>query len=298
MGHILAITGDHHSNSTVGLHPPTFWLDDGNPIGQSDRQKWIWARWKHYWGAVNKTKEHTGWPVTSIMLGELADDISSKHKSSQVVTTNPSDMINLAVRTLGPAMEVADDIVVLRGTEAHSGTSSNLDETVAREIGAQRSPMGTYSWWQFRATYSGVTIDAAHHPGTSSRVPHTSGNEANRLASKLFYEYSIENVIKTRRGKDIIPWPHLAVRGHNHKPADSGDNQPGGHPDAAIRTIITPAWKFGTSFGYRIAGSKLPIGGLMVTCNQGRYKVHKLYYWPDTLGVGAFPSADGYGITA
>jgi hypothetical protein len=295
MGHILAITGDHHANSTVGLFPPSFTLDDGNRVAASDRQRWTWVQWNAYWKAVWGVKDKTGWPVTSIMLGELADDLKHKHKTSQLISTNESDMIRLALETLKPARYVADQIVVLRGTEAHTGSSANLDETIGREIGAVASPSGTRSWWQYRADFDGVIIDAAHHPGFSSRVPHTAGNEAMRLASKVFYEYSIENILRSRDGRELINWPHLVFRGHNHRPADSIDNQPGGHPAAAIRSIITPSWQGPTAFVYRIAASQVPIGGLIVTCDDGRFTVHKLYYWPSP---GEFSSADGWAQAA
>jgi hypothetical protein len=291
MGHILAITGDHHANSTVGLAPPEFILDDGNKVLASERQRWIWARWIAYWKSVGRVKEQSGWPVTAIMLGELADDLKHKHKTSQLISTNESDMIRLAISTLAPASHFADQIVVLRGTEAHSGVSSNLDETIAREIGASTSPLGTHSWWQYRADFDGVFIDAAHHPGFSSRVPHTAGNEAMRLASKVFYEYSIENILRSRDGRPLVNWPHLVFRGHNHRPADSIDNQPGGHPAAAIRSIITPSWQGPTAFAYRISASQVPIGGLIVTCQEGRFTVHKLFYWPSP---GEFNTADGW----
>ena len=291
MGHIIAVTGDHHVNSTVGLCPPTFTLDDGGRHLASDRQRWIWAQWIHFWTTVAKVKKQAGWPVTAILLGELADDLGHKHKTTQLITNNINDIMEMAMATLKPIQETADQIVVLRGTEAHSGLSACLDEALAKQIGAVGTTVGTSSWWQYRARFEDVVIDAAHHPGAASRVNHTSGNEANRLAGRLFYEYSIENILRSRRQKALIPWPNLVLRGHNHKPADSMDNQPGGHPDAAIRAIITPSWQFGTSFGYQIAGGQLPIGGLIITVNGSKMVVNKIFAWPSP---GIFPSADGW----
>jgi len=295
MGVILAITGDHHANSTVGLCPSSFKLDDGGLHVASERQRWIWGRWLAFWRSVQNVKEHTGWPVTSIILGEIVDDLNHKHKTTQVITNNKADIIRLGETTLAPVLETADNIVVLRGTEAHSGPSACLDEILAENIGAERSPQGTYSWWQYRAVYDGVVIDAAHHPGTRTLTPHTAGNEANRLASKIFYEYGKENIIRSRSGQEMVPWPHLVLRGHNHRPADSGDNQPGGHPLTAVRAIITPSWQVGTAFGYRLGGDTLPIGGLIITCKDARFKVHKIYYWPSS---GLFPSADSWSAAA
>ena len=68
--------------------------------------------------------------------------------------------------------------------------------------------------------------------------------------------------------------PHLYVRGHVHRPGDSYDIAP-------VRALILPSWQHTTSYGYRIGGGDLPIGGVIVTCSDGRYTVDKLYYnWP------------------
>ncbi len=276
--HILVVTGDHHANSTVGLCPPTVSLDDGGYYHASAGQRWIWNCWLTFWRQVQKLKDQSNCPITWLILGEIADDL--KHSKTQLITTNPADIIEIGLETITHQADLVDELIVIRGTEAHTGPSACLDEEIARRLLAKRSPSGTMSHWEFRGEFSGVVIDAQHHPAASSRVPHTRGNEAGRLASRIFYEYSIDNIIRLRTGRDLAPWPHLVLRGHNHWPADSGDNQPGGHPVAAIRAIITPSWQLPTAFGYRLGGGRLPIGGLIITCCDGRFTVHKIYFLP------------------
>lgn len=293
---ILAITGDVHANSTVGLCPPKVELDDGGRYISSDRQRWIWGRWLSYVLQVKRLKDKTGHEVVLVLLGELVDNIGKKIATSQVVTTNVADVLHIGDQVLEPMLAVADKVIVLRGTEAHVGSNSCLDEIVAERINHKygtivKSPIGTNSWYQFRGEFDGVTIDAAHHPGVGNRTHHTAGNEATRLASKIFYEYSIDNIIRSRTGEPIVAWPHLILRGHNHRPADSGDNQPGGHPIAAMRALITPSWQLGTAYSYRLGGGVLPIGGLIAVASDGRVNVNKLFYYP---APGTFLSTDSY----
>ena len=67
--------------------------------------------------------------------------------------------------------------------------------------------------------------------------------------------------------------PHLRVYGHVHRPADSYDQFP-------VRALINPSWQLSTSFGHRIGGDVLPVGGSFVICDNGEYELKKRYvYW-------------------
>lgn len=267
-GYIIPIVGDMHVNSTVALCPPSFMLDDGGTYSASPVQTWIWERWEKFWEEVVKVKEKYKLRCVAMLNGELADN--NVHHTTQLISRNPADQIALAESVLLPIRKISDNIIVIRGTEAHTGPSANMDEIMARKLRAVPSinsvKTGEHraSWWEFYGEFSGVTINISHHPGTSHRRPYTKGNDAMRLAFIQSYKYM-------ERG--LFP-PDLVIRGHNHIPVDSFDNHPS-------RAIIGPSWQLNTSYGYRIGGGWLPVGGMYVLCRDGKYKVIKRYFdWP------------------
>lgn len=261
---VVALVSDLHCNSTTALCPPVVDLDDRGQYHAGPIQRAIWRHWLAYWKAVKTAR--AGKRLVIVLNGELADN--NHHPTSQLVTRNPADMLKLSAEALAPALALLgedDRIFVTRGTEAHSGGSAYMDETVANDIGATGPGDDLYSHWQLRLDIEGVRFDIAHHPpGGGGRVPWTRGNFAGRLAAMSFYE-AIERNEKP---------PHLYVRGHVHRPGDSYDLTP-------VRALILPSWQHTTSYGYRIGGGDLPIGGAIVTCSDGRYMVDKMYYhWP------------------
>lgn len=262
---IFAVFGDLHVNSTVALCPPRVPLDDGGEYRASPMQAWIWGHWRDYWGRVGETAaRYPEAEVWGVCLGELADN--NYHKSSQLITLNPVDQMTAAEMTMDVAKQHLDWLVVLRGTEAHSGLSGAWDEALAQELGAMRHGDGNYSAHHWAADFGGWTLDAAHHPGTGHMRPWTRGGDANRLAAMTAYSY-IDNGM----------WPpSLAVRGHNHKPSDSADNHP-------TRAVITPSWQLTNAYGYRLGSiHPLPIGGVIVTVqDRDNWTVEPVYAkWP------------------
>jgi hypothetical protein len=225
---------------------------------------WIWRHWLAYWQAVAKKRQ--GKRLIVVLNGELADD--NYHPTTQLVTRNPADMLKLSAEVLAPALSLIDEgdkIFVLRGTEAHSGPSAHLDETIAQDIGATGPGGDIASHWRLRMAVEGVRFDIAHHPpGGGGRLPWTRGTFANRLAAMTIFDCA-------ESGEKA---PHLLVRGHVHRPDDSFDR-------FATRALVLPAWQLQTSYGHRIGGDVLPIGGVIVTCDGGHYEIEKIYrQWP------------------
>ena len=259
-GAIVAIAGDLHTNSTTALCPPAINLDDGGTYRASKIQKWIWKHWRAFWGQIAEAKKRTGYPVLAIFNGELADDLN--HRSTQLITKNTDDQLRIAVAAMSPALDVADHIIVTRGTEAHSGASATIDEIIARDIGAIPDTDGVdhHARWLWRGSVAGVNFHVAHHPGMGHARAWTRGGDANRIAAQVFYRYG------ERR---MLP-PDLAIFGHTHKPVDSYDNHP-------VRAIVLPSWQLTNAYGHRLGGDWLPIGAAYVVCEKGQYEVHKCY---------------------
>ena len=268
MATTVAIVSDLHCNSTVALCPPTVNLDDGGTYRASKAQRWIWRQWTSYWREVAESRERAGGSLIVVLNGELADD--NYHPTTQLVTRNPADMLKLSAAVLTPMLDMlkeGDRVFVTRGTEAHSGPSAHLDETIANDISAAPfdEDANIYSHWRLKMQVDDVRFDIAHHPpGGGGRVPWTRGNFANRLAAMIAFECA-------ERGERP---PHFLIRGHVHRPGDSYDA-------FSVRAMVLPSWQLTTSFGHRIGGDPLPVGGVIVTCDRSRATVVKHYSnWP------------------
>lgn len=274
---IVAIAGDIHSNSTVALCPPRVRLDDGGEYVASDAQRWIWRKWLAFWAEIEERRAAIGGPLFVVLNGELADD--NHHATTQLITRNPADQLKTALQVLEPVTRLlrdGDRVFVTRGTEAHSGLSSSMDETLARELGAENCSENAkngekitnmpVSLQVLRMEVDGVRFDIAHHPpGGGGRRPWTAANFAPTLAAMTFYEAAA-------RGEKA---PHLLVRGHVHRPGDSYDAHP-------VRALVLPSWQLSTAYGYRIGGGTLPVGGAYVICrDRWNYEVVKRFWeWP------------------
>lgn len=265
-GAIVAVVGDLHCNSTVALGRPIFLLDEEGQYRASPQQRWIWRHWLDYWQQVAAAKERTGYPVVAVLNGELADD--NYHATTQLVTRNNADQIRHAVSVLEPCLDVADHIVVTRGTEAHSKQNATMDELIAEDIGAVRDNHGHAAMWSFRASLKGVDILVTHHPqGGGGGRSWTGDNAANLLAA---------DIMLSHHDAGEKP-PDLVFTGHIHKKQDS-------HDAHKTRVVMVPSWQLCTSYGYRIGGGVkpfLPIGGVYAIIEDGQYEVFKCYKdWP------------------
>ena len=259
---IIAHVGDLHVNSSVALMPPEVHKDDGQTVLASETQRWLWSKWLSYWKETAHYKKKTGGKVIGVINGDWGD--MNKHSGFQLVEqSNPDTVINMMIATVAPMRKVCDEIVVIRGTEAHTGGSGWLENRAAQEIGAVRNENDrTWSWYIWEAEIDGVKLTSSHHPGTNSMRPWTAGNEANRRAVIDIYNYA---------GRDWCP--KLTLWGHFHHDADSGDTHP-------IRAIYNRAWQVKTSFVYRIglATQADQVGGLWVFCHDGKAHVLKREY--------------------
>jgi len=249
-----------HIGSTVGLCTPTVELDDGGGYTASKSQRWLWRNWQDYWGQVAALKAE-GAQVVALLNGDVGD--RNKHSAYQLVTVNRATLLRMMVDALQPVLDVADHIVIVRGTEAHTGQSAELEEALAKDIGAVPDVQaGTASWWYWEATLEQVRVAAAHHPGTNSMRPWTRGGGANRAAAMTMDSYYGQR------------WqPDLAIFNHVHHNEDSYDNHP-------LRAIFNRCFSLQTAYDHR-SGRGLQrsvIGGLIVTIEDGSYDVDKPAY--------------------
>lgn len=246
---VVVWCSDLHINSTVALCVPDYEMDDGNKHKNSKLQDALYEAWVDAWKQVKQKAK--GREVIGIIGGEIAD-IGAKHPGLQFVTRNRDTVEKMAQETLIPMLEVIDKLIVLRGTEAHTELSSQLDESIARQI-AKSSDWykkvkvirdgSKYSHYYCRRYIGGRLFDLAHHVGMGS-AQRSERDAANHLAADLIMKYA--------RWKELPP--DFALRGHVHRHSDSADNFP-------TRAIISGAWQMHTAFSSRIGadGSKADI---------------------------------------
>lgn len=267
--YLVGGTGDLHTGSTVGLCVPRFQRDDGDWWTASPGQRWLWENWLRFTDHLGEQKVKHGVPLIGFINGEAVD--KNWHKTSQLVSVNTSDILRLGKRVLRPFVDVCDHLILTRGTEAHSGINGELDEIIAEQMGATPDPLGRYARWTWNDEVAGVLWDVAHHPGAGGTRESATGRAALTLGMETILRYE-------RLG---LPRPHLIIRGHNHVPGDSGDNF--FTADRKTRAYILPGWQLPTSFTYRINGSELPVGGLVVKCSNGDWEAES---WREYLVKG------------
>lgn len=256
---IVAVVGDLHVNSTVGLCPPYVDLDDGGTYRPSKAQRWLWRCWLDFWNKIGALKREHGAQCYAVLNGDLADD--NRHSKHQLITPNNTTVIRMTAGVLEPALDVADRAFVVRGTEAHAGPSAQLDEKVAEDIDAERNEEAkTWSWWWLPLEAAGVRFDIAHHPQTFGSRPWTLDPAAARHAVIIRDQY-------WERGERP---PDVAVRSHVHTYSLSAKR-------LKPQFFYTPPWELTTAHGHRRGGGGgvEPVGGLPFVCQNGEYTFDK-----------------------
>lgn len=265
--------GDIHINSTTAVCVPEFEKDNGDIHTSGRLQRALWAAWLDACGEVKKL-HNRGWEIVTCIGGEIADE-SSKHLTYEYITHNTDDIRRMSLDTLDPLLQVTDKLIVLRGTEAHSGIASNLDEGIAREIAKGYDLQvirdgKRYSHYYIKRYIGGRLFDLAHHV-SNGHARRTQKDVANHLSADLQMDY-VRNW--SRRKSTRFELPDFALRGHVHKHSDSYDNFP-------IRSIICPAWQTKTSYVHRI-GASVEISDIgMILVEPASKRVEWLRYETD-----------------
>lgn len=255
----VVIVSDTHINSTVGLCKPAINLDDGGTYRISPAQHWLWRTWLRFIDDVSiLTKDYR---VVVVFNGDIGE-VDTKRRTTQLVTVNKATILRMVVETIEPLTDVADAIFVIRGTPAHAGKSSWLEEALARDLNiCIKSSKDIYSHYQVKGNIGGVLFDIAHH-GRMGQLRHTAKLYAIRLAQETMDKYN---------DKGHQP-PDIVVRSHHHRRADSGLNWP-------CFGVFTPGWQAPTEYIYRISGENDSddVGGDVYLCSKDAAKTINNY---------------------
>lgn len=222
----------------------------------SKGQRFLWTSWLDYWAKVAAAKQRLDAQVFAVYNGDLVD-VNGKHQQSQNISQNKSDVFGMAIDALEPALDVADLNFIVRGTAAHVGSSGELEDIIAIDIGAEGPGKGQHSWWELMLEVDGVKFDIRHH-GPLGRLDHTAGNALNRRAVEIMTMYSQD-------GQRV---PDIAVQSHNHRFETSSDSYP-------VKVFAMPAFQLITEFVNRIGVIRpADIGGIWFETNAGQWLDH------------------------
>lgn len=190
-----------------------------------------------------------------VNLGDITEGV--KHKSAQRISEDTEDHVALAQLFMKPVVDVADMVVAIRGTEAHTGIGSTLEEAVwkpfADKVWKFDDEAGALTGYRAFIDVGGVRFDFEHHIAGAGR-PWTKGGNIQRRAISAMFETSFA-------GEQPA---HYVFRGHTHIAHDTGDNEP------QPRGVICRTWKDkGDAFAHRIASEFNPALGAQYVIVNG-----------------------------
>lgn len=257
----VVVTSDQHARSTVGLiSPKGVALDDGGRYRPSKAQLWLWDHWRAAWERAVEEAHRAGAELWWVNNGDLVD--GDHHHTYQIVSRNSIQEREIVRDILDvPLSYSPKHIFIVRGTETHTGPAASAEESIARALSDDwpvewQSDPHTASWWHLMLEAEGVLLDFMHHGRVGWR-PWTMAGQVGNLAAQIVFE----------RANAGEPIPHIAVRSHYHRYADTGDL-------FRCRLIQTPAWQLATSYVRRVVPESLAdIGLVWILIDDGTYRV-------------------------
>ena len=255
----VVVIADLHINSTVALCKPVINLDDGGTYHASKSQRWLWKCWLDLW--TEKIKKTSGDKIL-VINGDLGE-LDTMRRSTQIISANKATIQLLVLDTIEPALAWADRVYIIRGTAAHTGKSSWLEEAIAADLDHAVPSPNSASWWHLRTVCEGVRFDIAHH-ASMGKLPQSEKNAANKLAFLAQYRYAVD--MKQQP-------PDVVIRSHNHRYADSGNN-------FGTYALCTAAWTIATEYVYRIGqeNTLADIGAHVFKCEDGKFTPEYISY--------------------
>lgn len=263
---VLACVSDVHAGGTTALCPDKIVLDDGGEYHASKAQRWLFQCWRDYWERVARVRDDLKAELYTVFNGDAVD--GDHHKTTQIMSGNPNAQAAAWNAALSIPLALAPHrIAIIRGTEAHVGQSASAEERIADGLRRDKRPIvtepdtGAASWWHWRPELQGVRLDITHH-GRIGQMEHTRASQIVLYAHQIHMAYT---------KNDERP-PDLALRGHNHKVADSFDA-------CKPRVVATGAWQLGTSYVHKVQPDSLAdVQGVIVVIRDGAYTVEKVHF--------------------
>lgn len=247
----VVVISDLHCGCQLGLCPPNgVTLDEGGTYQPSEQQRKVWGYWLMFWNDWVPMVTR-GEPFDLVINGDTLDGVH--HRSTHQISHNLKDQKHVAQEILEPVIEKAENLYVIRGTEAHVGPSGVLEEELARDLKAVPNDIGQharYDLWK-RIGDEGL-IHILHHIGTTG----SNAYEGTALTKELTEEWNEA----ARWGEEP---PDVVVRSHRHRKYEC--RAPSRKGEAIC--IVTPGWQLKTPFVWKLPGGRLAppqFGGILV----------------------------------
>jgi hypothetical protein len=247
-------------------------LDGGGLYYPSTEQKMVFAKWTELWSEWVPEACHRE-PFAVLLNGDALDGVH--HGSTTQISQNHADQVKIATKILEPIVDLCGGrFYMTRGTEAHVGPSAEMEELLAKSVGAVSDKAGSYSRFEIYMQLGKGLIHALHHIGTTG----TTHYESTAVMKELSESY-------TEAGRWTDAPPDVIIRSHRHR-----------HIEVRVPTrlgygitFVTAGWQLKTPFTYKIPGGRLTtpqIGGSLVRQgDRDLYTRHKIWRMPRPLVV-------------
>lgn len=239
----VLILSDLHCGHRVGLTPEPWQY----PV-KSDAVRYKWGKvqrqcWKWY---VDSLKEHGPFDVV-ILNGDAVDGKGFRSGGTEQITTDRLEQVEMAALCVREAQTKDTKVIVVRGTPYHCGADEDLEDALAREVGAIK--VGNHEW----PNVEGVVFDVKHAVGSSS-VPH--GRHTAISRERLW------GLLWAERGE--APKADVFIRSHVHYHSFAGG--PG------WLAMTTPALQsLGSKYGAKMCAGVVDFGFVVFDCEDGAY---------------------------
>ena len=247
----LIVISDTHCGCQLGLHPnePTE-LDDGGIYEPSELQIKVWNMWREFWDEWVPKVTH-GEPFSVVLNGDAMD--GRHHRSTHQISQNLTTQKKIAKRVLSPVVEACEGrFYLVRGSEVHSGPSSEEEEALGESLNAIPDKTGRHARWELWARVGRGLCHVMHHIGTTG----SSHYESSAPLKELTEAYG-------EAGRWHREPPDVVARAHRHR-----------HIEVRVPTndgygivFCTASWQLKTPFSYRTAGGRVTtpqIGGSLI----------------------------------
>jgi hypothetical protein len=188
-------------------------------------------------------------------------EVDAKNRTQQTITRNKATIMRMAAECLDPMINGINTYYFVRGTPAHVGKSAQYEEELAADLDPIKCGKA-FTWRRLYIKVESVRLDIAHYASLSG-LPYGIIGAAERMAQKIVLSY---------HDSGDVP-PHLVIRSHNHKFADSTSLH-------ATRAIYTGSFCLPTEYSEQLGYDLADIGGLIIRIDGSKYEAEPVRYKP------------------